>query len=227
MDERLLKLIDKDTLEYVQNKNITIIGIGGVGSYALETLVRFGIKNITIIDKDIIDITNKNRQLIALDTTLNKKKVDVAKERIFDINSECNVTCYDVFLSKDNIPIVIDKNTDYILDCCDTVTTKIELIKYAKENKIDIISSMGTGNRLDPSLIRITDIYKTNYDPLAKIIRKLCRENNIESLDVVTSIEVPKKVTDRVVGSTPFVPSVAGITMASFVVNKFIKNSSK
>lgn len=227
MDERLLKLIDKDTLEKVRNKKIVIVGVGGVGSYALETLARFGIKNITIIDKDVVDITNKNRQLIALDSTLNMKKVDAAKKRILDINNKCNVTCYDVFLNKENIPNIILKDTDYILDCCDTVTTKIELIKYAKKNNINIISSMGTGNRMDPTKIEIADIYKTNYDPLSKIMRKLCRDNDIDKLDVITSTEIPKKVSGRVVGSTPFVPSVAGITMSYFVVNELIKKASK
>jgi len=223
MDERLLKLIDKDTLENVRNKKILVVGVGGVGGFALEVFARFGMKNITIIDSDTIDITNKNRQIIALDSTLSLKKVDVAKNRVLDINNKCNITCYDVFLNKDNIPGIIAKDTDYILDCCDTVSTKIELIKYAKINNINIISSMGTGNRIDPTKICITDIYKTNYDPLAKVMRKLCKDNNINKLDVITSSEIPKKVSGNIVGSTPFVPSVAGITMSYFVIDKLMK----
>ena len=131
---------------------------------------------------------------------------------------------HSVFLNKENIREYISLDTDYILDCCDTVTTKMALIMYAKEQKIPIISAMGTGNRLDPSKIVITDIYKTNNDPLAKIMRRLCKDNKIKKLTVVTSSELPIKTHDRTPGSTPFVPSVAGIFMASHIILEWLKD---
>lgn len=220
---RILKLIDKNTLEKIQQKKIVIVGVGGVGGFALETLTRFGIQNITIIDNDTVDITNLNRQIISNHEVLGQEKTKVALERMQSINPNGNFKTYNVFLDKDNLAEYILKDTDYILDCCDTVTTKMALINYAKINNIPIICAMGTGNRLDPTKLVLTDIYKTNNDPLAKIMRKLCKDNKIKKLDVVTSMELPIKTHDRTPGSTPFVPSVAGIYMASFIVNKWLK----
>ena len=204
---RILKLINEATLKKIQDKNIVIVGIGGVGGYALEALTRFGIKNITIIDNDTVDI--------------------VAKRRMLSINPTGNYITYNVFLNQDNLEEYISKDMDFILDCCDTVTTKMALIKYAKYHNIPIICAMGTGNRLDPTKLIVTDIYKTNNDPLAKIMRKLCKDSKIKKLDVVTSIELPIKTHDRTPGSTPFVPSVAGIYMASFIVNRWLKEENK
>ncbi len=220
---RILKLIDKNTLEKIQQKKIVIVGVGGVGGFALETLTRFGIQNITIIDNDTVDITNLNRQIISNHEVLGQEKTKVALERMQSINPNGNFKTYNVFLDKDNLAEYILKDTDYILDCCDTVTTKMALINYAKINNIPIICAMGTGNRLDPTKLVLTDIYKTNNDPLAKIMRKLCKDNKIKKLDVVTSMELPIKTHDRTPGSTPFVPSAAGIYMASFIVNKWLK----
>lgn len=220
---RILKLIDKNTLEKIQQKKIVIVGVGGVGGFALETLTRFGIQNITIIDNDTVDITNLNRQIIGNHEVLGQEKTKVALEHMQSINPNGNFKTYNVFLAKDNLAEYILKDTDYILDCCDTVTTKMALINYAKINNIPIICAMGTGNRLDPTKLVLTDIYKTSNDPLAKIMRKLCKDNKIKKLDVVTSMELPIKTHDRTPGSTPFVPSVAGIYMASFIVNKWLK----
>ena len=176
---RILKLISEDKLKSIQNKKIVLIGVGGVGGFALETLVRFGLKNIIIIDNDTVDITNLNRQVISNYEVLGEEKVKVAKARALSINPNGCFTVHSVFLNKENIREYISLDTDYILDCCDTVTTKMALIMYAKEQRIPIISAMGTGNRLDPSKIVITDIYKTNNDPLAKIMRRLCKDNKI------------------------------------------------
>lgn len=220
---RILKLIDENILEEIQKKKIVIVGVGGVGGFALETLTRFGIKNISIIDNDSVDITNLNRQIISNQENLGQNKVEVALKRMESINPNNNFKACSVFLNADNLNEYISKDTDYILDCCDTVTTKISLIKYAKDNNIPIICAMGTGNRLDPTKLIVTDIYKTNNDPLAKIMRKLCKDNRIKKLDVVTSMELSIKTHDRTPGSTPFVPSVAGIYMASFIVNKWLK----
>lgn len=221
---RILKLISEDKLKSIQNKKIVLIGVGGVGGFALETLVRFGLKNIIIIDNDTVDITNLNRQVISNYEVLGEEKVKVAKVRALSINPDGCFTVHSVFLNKENIREYISLDTDYILDCCDTVTTKMALIMYAKEQRIPIISAMGTGNRLDPSKIVITDIYKTNNDPLAKIMRRLCKDNKIKKLTVVTSSELPIKTHDRTPGSTPFVPSVAGIFMASHIILEWLKD---
>lgn len=223
---RILKLIDEDKLKTIQEKNIIIVGVGGVGGFALEALVRLGIKNITIIDNDIVDITNLNRQIISNHEVLGQDKVEIALQRALSINPNGNFRGVNVFLNQDNLVEFIPNDSDYILDCCDTVTTKIALIKYAKEMNIPIICAMGTGNRLDPSKILVTDIYKTNNDPLAKIMRRLCKDNKIKKLKVVTSMELPIKTHDRTPGSTPFVPSVAGIFMASYIVNEWLKEES-
>ena len=174
---RILKLIDEETLKKIQDKKIIIVGVGGVGGFALEALTRFGIKNITIIDNDTVDITNLNRQIISNHEVINENKTTVAKKRMISINPEGNFMDYNIFLNQDNLKEFISDDTDYILDCCDTVTTNISLIKYAKSKDIPIICAMGTGNRLDPTKLIITDIYKTNNDPLAKIMRKLCKDN--------------------------------------------------
>ena len=221
---RILKLINADQLTTIQNKKVVIVGVGGVGGYALETLVRFGIKNISVIDNDMVDITNLNRQIISNYNVLGQNKVEIALKRALSINPNGNFRGDNVFLNQDNLAEFIPDDSDYILDCCDTVTTKIALIKFAKERNIPIICAMGTGHRLDPSKILVTDIYKTNNDPLAKIMRRLCKDNNVKKLEVVTSSELPVKTHDRTPGSTPFVPSVAGIFMASYVVNKWLKD---
>lgn len=221
---RILKLINADQLAPIQNKKVVIVGVGGVGGFALETLVRFGIKNISVIDNDTVDITNLNRQIISDYNVLGQNKVEIALQRALSINPNGNFRGDNVFLNQDNLAEFIPNDSDYILDCCDTVTTKIALIKFAKERNIPIICAMGTGNRLDPSKILVTDIYKTNNDPLAKIMRRLCKDNNVKKLEVVTSSELPVKTHDRTPGSTPFVPSVAGIFMASYVVNKWLKD---
>lgn len=228
MFDRLEKVIGENSLKSIMTKSVMVIGIGGVGGYTVEALVRSGIKNIIIIDHDTVDITNKNRQVIALDSTVGRKKVDVMKERILDINSDCEVITLDMFLNSDNTKDIITKyNPDYVVDACDTVSTKKEIIKCCLDSNINFISCMGTGNKLDPTRLRISDIKKTNYDPLAKILRKWIKDEKIVGkVSVLWSDEEPVKTSDRTPGSTSFVPSTAGLIIASYIINDIIKTSN-
>lgn len=219
-------VIGEDNLEKLKRSHVLICGIGGVGSYALEAVVRSGIGNITIVDKDIVDITNINRQLIALDSTIGQDKVDVAKSRIMDINKEANVIAIKENITPDNISVIIDgKNIDYVVDAVDNVDAKIAIIEECQKRNIQCISSMGMGNKINPLDIRIADIYKTNTCPLARIIRKRLKEVGIKRQKVVFSIEtqLEKKVDTKALGSMPFVPSVAGLFIASEVIKDLLK----
>ncbi len=226
MFERLEKIVSKDSLKKLKNITVMVIGIGGVGGYTVEALVRSGINNIILIDHDTVDITNKNRQIIALDSTIGLKKVDVMKNRILDINKECSVTCLDLFLDKTNTFDIINKyKPDYVVDACDTIEAKKEIILSCIKLNINFISSMGTGNKFDPSKLYITDIRKTDYDPLAKIMRKWVKDEKIkEKITVLVSKEAPVKTGDRTPGSTSFVPSSAGLLIASHIFNKIINS---
>ncbi len=220
---RIEKLIGEDNLTLLKNKTVLIVGIGGVGGSCLESLVRSGIENIIIIDPDIVDITNINRQIIALNSTVGKKKVDVFKERINDINNNCKVEVLDTFLTKENINIIDNYKIDFLVDACDTIDTKKAIINKCLENNIEFITSLGTGNKLDPSLLEITEIKKTINDPLARILRKFVKDNKIKNkIMVLASTELPIKQSDRVVASTSFVPNSAGLLIASHIIRKFI-----
>ena len=218
-------LIGKESLEKLQNSNIVVFGLGGVGSYVVEGLVRAGIQNICIIDKDIVDITNINRQLIADTETVGKAKVDVQEERILKINPLAKVTKLKEFINKDNIEEIMSKAThiDYVVDAIDTVSAKLDIIKYCNKNNIKIISCMGTGNKLDASKFEITDIYKTSVCPLAKVIRKELKKLNIPKLTVLYSKEEPRKTNISTPTSISFVPSVAGLLIAGKVVQDLIQ----
>ena len=209
---RMLNLINEEELLKISNTKILLVGLGGVGASCLNQLVRCGFNNITIVDHDIIDITNLNRQLITNHSNIGQKKVIVAKKYALDINPKCNINAIDIFLLKEDINN-LDKDYDYIIDCCDTVTTKLDLVLFAKKYNINIISSCGTGNRLDPTKLVITDIYNTKNDPLARVLRNLLKKNNISSLKVVTSIELPIK-SQEYISTVSFVPNTAGIYLA-------------
>lgn len=223
-------LIGKDAIEKLKHSKIAIFGIGGVGSYVVEGLARAGIGNFVLVDKDIISLTNLNRQIIATTKTLERPKVEVAKERILEINPNANVEIYQEFFMPDSKNI-IDNSISYIVDSIDTVTAKIELVIRAKKYNVPIISSMGTGNKLDPTKFEVTDIYKTNVCPLAKVMRKELRKRGIEQLKVIYSKEEPIKPglnceieNNKIVpGSISFVPSVAGLIIAGEVVKDLIK----
>ncbi len=222
-------LIGKESLEKLQNSNIVVFGLGGVGSYVVEGLVRAGIQNICIIDKDIVDITNINRQLIADTKTIGKNKVDVQEERILKINPIVKVIKLKEFVNKDNIEelmnTILSESThiDYVVDAIDTVSAKLEIIKYCNKNNIKIISCMGTGNKLDANKFEITDIFKTSVCPLAKVIRKELKKLNISNLTVLYSKEEPIKTNINTPASISFVPSVAGLLIAGKVVQDLIQ----
>lgn len=222
-------LIGKVSLEKLKNAKVAIFGIGGVGSYVLEGLVRAGVGNFVLVDKDDVDITNINRQIIATTSTIGKPKVEVAKSRALDINPDINIQIYKEFFTPETKGIV-DKSLTYIVDAVDNVTAKIELAVRADKLNIPIISSMGTGNKLDNTKFEITDISKTSVCPLAKVIRKELRKRNIKKLKVVYSKEEPIKVENidtktgkNTPGSVSFVPSVAGLTIAGEIVKDILK----
>ncbi len=220
---RTIKLIGEPNFKLIESKTVAVVGLGGVGGYAIEMLVRSGISRIIIVDYDIIDITNLNRQIISLDNNIGKKKTELASKRIKLINPNCEVIVIDEFLNKDNIDILFKYNFDYLIDACDTIITKKLLIKGCIDRKIKIISCMGTGNKLNPELLKITDIKNTNYDPIAKIIRKYVKDEKINNkLMVVSSSEQPKNVSGTI-SSISFVPANAGILCASYVINDIIK----
>ena len=171
MEFARFKLLVNDKFEKIKNLNILVIGVGGVGGYCVESLVRSGINNITIVDYDTIDITNINRQIIALHSTIGKKKVEVLKERILDINPNCNVKTFDIFYNEETFKQINLLEYDYIIDCCDSLKSKELLIRESVKNNIKIISSMGAGFKFDPSKIKITKLKNTSYDKLAKVLR--------------------------------------------------------
>ena len=220
--ERLRLQVKEDNIKKIKNTTVLVVGLGGVGSYATESLTRAGIGKLIIIDNDKIDITNLNRQLMTLHSNIGEYKTDVWDSRIKDINPNCEVIKITDFLTTDNIDIISKYKIDYIVDACDTIMTKKELIRYAVSNNIKIISSMGTGNKLEPSKLKIIDIRKTSYDPIAKILRKYVVDNKINSkVTVVSSTEQPKKV-EGTISSISYVPSVAGILLTSYVINDII-----
>ena len=224
-------LIGKEAVKELKNKKVAIFGIGGVGSFVLEGLVRAGIENFVLVDKDVVDLTNLNRQLIATTKTIDMPKVEVAKQRILEINPNAKVQMYQQFFLPETKGI-IDNSIDYIVDAIDTVTAKIELVVRADRLGIPIISSMGTGNKLDPLQFEIEDIYKTNICPLAKVMRKELKQRGIKKLKVLYSKEEPikpgtseeKTEKKQIPGSISFVPSVAGLIIAGEVVKDLIKN---
>lgn len=217
-------LIGKDSLEKLSNSRVAVFGIGGVGSFAVEALARVGVGNIDLIDNDTINITNINRQIIALHSTLGKHKVEVAKDRIFDINPNIKTKTYQTFFSPETSEDFDFTKYDYIIDAIDSITGKIELVLKAQESKTPIISSMGTGNKLNPEMFEIADIYKTSVCPLAKVMRNELKKRGIKKLKVLYSKETPiKKDGQRTPASISFVPSVAGLIIAGEVIKDLIK----
>lgn len=210
-------------LEKLKKANILLFGVGGVGSYVLESLTRSFIGHITIVDNDIVSKSNINRQLVAYQSTIGEKKVNVAKKRILDINPDCEVTCVDSFLLPENLENFSFSSYDYIIDAIDTVSTKIAIIEKAKKENVPVISSMGTGNKFHPEKFKIVDISKTNTCPLAKVMRYELRQRGINHVDVLYSDEIPVKTINNVPGSISYVPSAAGILIAAYVINKIIE----
>lgn len=225
---RFEKLVGTDALNYLSTKTVLVLGVGGVGGYVVEGLVRSGVGRIIVIDKDVVDETNLNRQIIALESTIGEKKVDVIEKRIKDINSAVIVQKLDKFIDKDNLNEIFQYDFDYLVDACDTVSTKLAIIDRCLGEKRKFISSMGTGNKLDPSMLEIVDIRKTVNDPLARIVRKHVKDKKInDKVMVLSSREIPIKTGNRTPGSSSFVPSSAGLLIASYIVRQFISEVDK
>ena len=224
------RLIGKENLEKLTKAKVAVFGIGGVGSFVVEGLARAGIGKFLLVDNDTIDITNINRQIPALSSTVGQKKADVMKRRIEDINPDCTVIVLGKKYLPENREEFFIEDYDYIVDAIDIITSKIDLIVEAKTRNIPIISSMGMGNKIDPTKIKIADIYKTHMCPLAKVLRKELKARNVKKLLTVFSEEQPLKPvitisseSKKVVpGSTGFVPSVAGLIMASKVISDLL-----
>ena len=215
-------LIGKDALQKLAKSKIAVFGIGGVGGYVVEALARAGIGHLDLIDNDIINYTNINRQIIALNSNIGKYKVDVAKERVLDINDKCNIKTICKFIDEDNILELFDYKIDYVIDCCDTVSTKALVIKECLDRNIKFISCMGTGNKFHPEMLEIIELKKTSYDSLARIMRNKFK-NEKRKIMVVCSKEKAVSIPDRTPGSTSIVPNAAGILCASFVINDILK----
>ncbi len=246
-------LLGSEALDKLAGKRVAIFGVGGVGGYVCEALVRSGIGEFDICDDDKVALSNLNRQIIATHSSVGKYKVDVMKERMQDINPDVKVNVHQCFFLPENADSFPFEEYDYVIDAVDTVTAKLEIIMRAKEKNVPVISSMGAGNKLDPTKFRIADIYKTNVDPLARVMRRELKKKGVKDLKVVYSEEeaikprgetekagstvsevADKKTTDATSetnphprrstpGSVAFVPSVAGLIIASEVVKDLIK----
>ncbi len=219
---RTERLIGSDNLEKLKNTNIIVFGLGGVGSYVAEALARCGVGRMTVVDKDTVDITNINRQLYALQSTIGKNKADVAKERILDINPQCEVNAIVKMYLPENANEFNLSQYDYIVDAIDNVTAKIDLAIKSQEMNIPIIASMGTGNKLDPTAFKITDIYKTDTCPLCRVMRRELKQRGVKKLKVLYSTEIPYNDGERTPASISFVPSTAGLIIAGEVVKNLI-----
>lgn len=220
--DRFIKLIGYESFNKIKDLHIMIVGVGGVGGYTLESLARCGVCKFTIIDYDIVDETNINRQIIANTNTIGKYKVDLFSERIKEINQDIQVFKVKEKLTEDSVESIIKKyNPTFIVDACDDIKVKKALIKSTSLLNIHFISSMGTGKRLDPSKLEITTLDKTSYDPIAKILRKYVKDEKIKKkIFVVASREIPIKTEGKDIASCSFVPSSAGLLITSYIINK-------
>lgn len=226
-------LIGSENIEKLNNSRVAVFGIGGVGSFTAEALVRAGVGSIDLIDSDEVSVTNINRQIIALHSTVGKSKVDVARDRLLDINPNAVVVSHNMFFTDENAHELDFSNYDYVVDAIDTVTSKLLLVQQANESNTPIICSMGTGNKLDPTALEVADIYDTSVCPLARVMRTQLRKRGVKELKVVYSKEEPLKPADsdekmpqgrrQTPGSVSFVPSVAGLIIAGEVIKDLIK----
>lgn len=239
-------LIGKDGLDKLKNSKVIVFGVGGVGSYTVEALARAGVGNLILVDDDTVCLTNLNRQVHATYKTISQPKVDVMKERIASINRDCIITTHRVFVTQENISEIIPDDVDYVVDAIDTVSAKLGLAEYCYKKGIKIMSSMGTGNKLDPTQFKVTDIFKTKVCPLAKVMRYELRKRGIEKLKVVYSEEIPIKPNNddvvtcktgcvctggtkkcaakrQIPGSISFVPPVAGMIIGGEVIKDILE----
>ncbi|WP_240259644.1 tRNA threonylcarbamoyladenosine dehydratase [Clostridium perfringens] len=239
-------LIGKDALDKLAKSKVMVFGVGGVGSFTVEALARAGVGNLILVDDDTVCLTNLNRQIHATYKTISKNKVEVMKERVLSVNRNCNVETIQVFVTPDNLEEIIPDDVDYVVDAIDTVSAKIALAVYCEQKGIKLMSSMGTGNKLNPAEFKVADIYNTKVCPLAKVMRYELRKRGVKKLKVVYSEEMPRKpkVEDvvtcktgcvctggtkkcsakrQIPGSVSFVPPVAGMIIASEVIKDLIK----
>ena len=216
--ERFKRLVGENSLEKIITSKVIIFGIGGVGGYVAEALARCGVEQIDLVDNDTVNLTNINRQIIALHSTLNKDKVEVMKNRILDIKPKAKVNAFKIFFEESTKNQFDFTQYDYIIDAIDSVKSKLLLIELAKENNTPIISSMGTGNKLDPTKFQIADISKTSVCPLARVMRTELKKRKIKNVKVLFSTEEPIKTGQRTPASCSFVPSAAGLIIASEII---------
>lgn len=244
-------LVGKEGLEKLKNSKVVVFGVGGVGSFTVEALARSGVGSIVIVDDDAVCLTNINRQIIATLKTVGKPKVDVARERILDINRECNVITHRTFVTEENIGDIITEDVDYVVDAIDTVSSKIALVLWCQEHNKKIICSMGTGNKFDPTQFKVTDVYKTKVCPLAKVMRHELKKRGVKKLKVLYSEEIPTKpkedevvtckggcvctaesskrcsIKRQIPGSISFVPPVAGMIIGGEVIKDLLGINNK
>ena len=230
-------LVEKEGLQRLKDATVMVLGVGGVGSHCIEALARSGVGRLILVDNDKVTLTNINRQSIAYHSTIGQYKTKLMKDRIGDISSEIEVITHEKFILPENLHEIFDRKVDYIIDAIDTVTAKLALAEYAKQQDIPIISCMGTGNKLHPELFEITDISKTSVCPLAKVIRTELKKRRIKKVKVLYSKEVPIKPAHSeevkgtakrpVPGSISFVPGTAGLMIAGEVVRDLIKKTGK
>ena len=215
-------LIGESGINKLKNSNVIVFGIGGVGGHVCEMLVRAGVGSITIVDFDVVDITNINRQVIALNSVVGKPKVDVMEQRLLDINPNLNITKINDRVSIDNVNEILSTNYNFVVDAIDSVTNKIDLIVCAHNKGLNIVSAMGAGNRTQIPYFEVSDIYKTYNDGLAKIMRKKLKEKNIENHTVVFSKLTATPVEGQV-GSISYYPAMCGCVLAAYVINQLIE----
>lgn len=225
MFDRLISLIGEDKFHQIKKLNILVIGAGGVGGYAIEGLIRCGVGSITIVDGDSVDITNINRQIIALNSTIGELKTEVLKNRLKDINPSVNINCISDYLDEDSIYKIDLSSFDYVVDACDDVKVKLALANFALINDIKLITSCGTAKKIHPELLEITTLDKTSYDPLARVLRQKLKDEDTKKLIVLSSKEKPIDTKDNVLGSISFVPSIGGLLIAAYIINDILNNS--
>ena len=221
--DRFISLIGEDNFKKITTKKVMIFGLGGVGGYVAEALARSGVQNFILIDSDVVEESNINRQIIATYDSIRKSKVELMKERILAINPHAKVEAIQKFYLPENSDEFDFSNVDYIIDCVDTVSAKISIVCKAKELNIPVISAMGAGNKMDPTKLEVSDIYKTSVDPLCKVMRHELRKRNVDSLKVVYSKEEPLNVSGSTPNSNAFVPSSMGLIIASEVIKEIIR----
>ena len=223
MEDRFKLLVGEDNFSKISDLNILVIGLGGVGGYVVESLVRSSIKSITIVDGDVVDITNLNRQLIATTKTIGLKKVEATSTRIKEVNPSIKVYEHDLVVTKDNIDYIFDKDYHYVIDCIDDISAKIEIIKKCAKDKLNLIIATGTGKKIDASKLFITTLDKTTHDPLAKVLRnRLKKEGLSTKITCTSSTEQPKEIKGTMIPSNSYVPATAGLLITSYIINDII-----